>query len=457
MLVNGANANNVFWVVGSSATLGTNSVFAGNILALTSITLNTGASIICGRALAQNGAVTLDSNTITLCTAGGDGDDGDTDIDIDTLFGEGISGFQETAFGASRLFGSAMLAQASLMGQGAGPSGPQQPGQPEQYQPLKLGPSDVEPAPYFSDGNYQPRMWRAWAAGLGRGASLEGDAGAANLDMETGGLAAGIDYRLNRSTLVGIAGGYTTSDLSVDELQTEGSIDGAHVGLYGVKWLRNVYLAGFAEYGHFSNHSDRQIDWILDERAQGKFSSDEYGGRVEAGWRQYYRNTAVTPFVGFDAARLDSNGFTETSVASDGGPGILGLTFDSHSVDSLVSSLGIQFDSWIALRNDRVLRPFVRVAWRHEFETERTVDSFLTAAPGAAFTVAGASAPEDSARSDAGVHLDVTERIGLFAIFEGEFSDRGQSYAGLGGIDGEFNGAGQGQAYGGRVGMKVAW
>ena len=99
----------------------------------------------------------------------------------------------------------------------------------------------------------------------------------------------------------------------------------------------------------------------------------------------------------------------------------------------------------------------MRVAWRHEFETERTVDSFLTASPGAAFTVAGASAAEDSARVDAGVHLDVTERIGLFAIFEGEFSDRGQSYAGLGGIDGEFNGAGQGQAYGGRVGMKVAW
>ena len=92
----------------------------------------------------------------------------------------------------------------------------------------------------------------------------------------------------------------------------------------------------------------------------------------------------MTPFVGFDAARLDSDAFSETSVASDGGPGILGLTFDSHSVDSLVSSLGIQFDSWIALRNDRVLRPFVRVAWRHEFETERTVDSFLTAAPGAA-------------------------------------------------------------------------
>jgi hypothetical protein len=58
------NDPNVFWEVGSSATLGTTTKFEGNIIALTSITLNTGASIGCGSALAINGAVTLDNNTI---------------------------------------------------------------------------------------------------------------------------------------------------------------------------------------------------------------------------------------------------------------------------------------------------------------------------------------------------------------------------------------------------------
>jgi hypothetical protein len=65
LLINNAQAANVFWQVGSSATLGTTSTFVGNILALTSITLTTGATLN-GRALARNGAVTLDSNTITL-------------------------------------------------------------------------------------------------------------------------------------------------------------------------------------------------------------------------------------------------------------------------------------------------------------------------------------------------------------------------------------------------------
>lgn len=57
---------NLFWQVGSSATLGTGTVFAGNILALKSITLTTGASIQCGSALAQTGAVTLDTNSVDI-------------------------------------------------------------------------------------------------------------------------------------------------------------------------------------------------------------------------------------------------------------------------------------------------------------------------------------------------------------------------------------------------------
>lgn len=65
VLTNGAQICNVFWQVGSSATLGVGSTFLGNILALTSITANTDATIY-GRLLARNGAVTLDSNTVAL-------------------------------------------------------------------------------------------------------------------------------------------------------------------------------------------------------------------------------------------------------------------------------------------------------------------------------------------------------------------------------------------------------
>jgi hypothetical protein len=66
-LENGAQACNVFWVVGSSATLASSSTFVGTLMALTSATLDTGATVQ-GRILARNGAVTLDANTITAPT-----------------------------------------------------------------------------------------------------------------------------------------------------------------------------------------------------------------------------------------------------------------------------------------------------------------------------------------------------------------------------------------------------
>jgi len=64
-VINGSPLSGVYWQVGSSATLGTSTVFAGNILADQSITLNTTADILCGRAIALNGAVTMDTNRIS--------------------------------------------------------------------------------------------------------------------------------------------------------------------------------------------------------------------------------------------------------------------------------------------------------------------------------------------------------------------------------------------------------
>jgi Ice-binding-like len=71
VLVNGASPCNVYWQVGSSATLGTTTSFEGNLMALTSISLNNGASVI-GRVLARNGQISLINNVLTrpLCPTG---------------------------------------------------------------------------------------------------------------------------------------------------------------------------------------------------------------------------------------------------------------------------------------------------------------------------------------------------------------------------------------------------
>ena len=67
VLINGASPCNVFWQVGSSATIGTDTTFNGMVMALTTITVQTRASVA-GRLLARNGAVNLDTNTVTRPT-----------------------------------------------------------------------------------------------------------------------------------------------------------------------------------------------------------------------------------------------------------------------------------------------------------------------------------------------------------------------------------------------------
>lgn len=64
VMLNGASSCNVYWQVGESATIGTGTDFIGTVMALTSITVNNGATVT-GRALARNGSVTLDNNVFT--------------------------------------------------------------------------------------------------------------------------------------------------------------------------------------------------------------------------------------------------------------------------------------------------------------------------------------------------------------------------------------------------------
>jgi len=75
-VLNGSSNNGVYWQVGSSATLGTSTQFAGNIIADQSVTLNTTASILCGRVFALNAAVTMDTNVISNDCFGSTGSSG---------------------------------------------------------------------------------------------------------------------------------------------------------------------------------------------------------------------------------------------------------------------------------------------------------------------------------------------------------------------------------------------
>ncbi len=100
VVINGGDPCDVFWQIGSSATLGTTTVFVGHILALTSITLLNGASID-GSALARNGAVTLDDNVISIadCLTGSI-----SGVKFNDINGDGVRQVGDTPLAGLTLF-----------------------------------------------------------------------------------------------------------------------------------------------------------------------------------------------------------------------------------------------------------------------------------------------------------------------------------------------------------------
>ena len=117
-----------------------------------------------------------------------------------------------------------------------------------------------------------------------------------------------------------------------------------------------------------------------------------------------------------------------------GAAGPLGLTYGSISVSSLPTFVGAQFDTRFAFSNGVALSPYTRLSWVHEFKPNRAINPTFIALPGAAFTVDGPRAASDAVRIDAGAKLGIRPNAWLFASFDGEFSNRSQSYAGKGGV-----------------------
>jgi outer membrane autotransporter protein len=220
-------------------------------------------------------------------------------------------------------------------------------------------------------------------------------------------------------------------------------VDGTYGSMYFVKRLESLYFSGIAGVDTFSNKEQRYAyipgsDAPLvpvsgyAENLQGKFSSQSASGQMEIGWDQDYGRVRVTPFMDlqFDALRM--NGFTESGL--DGSANTLGLSYKERTVNSMPIFLGTQADAQIIKKDNTSLIGSLRMAWKHETESCRSIDADFIAAPGEDFVIYGVTAPRNALRLDTGLSLMLNDHLSLFGNFGGEYYSGANTNEGTGGV-----------------------
>ena len=445
LLQNGAQGGNVFFRIGSSATLDTSADLLGQIVALTSITLNTAATIDCGAAFARNGSITLDTNTINICVLAGP--DLGTDVDTTGFTANELSVFDAladyTADGGvlplslgiliatqtSDELAASMRQLGGLVATGLAPAVMQSmdgfldttlSSIPARM--ASLGPTDEDVpvglvrekinTPYT--GKYDTpaasiaplidpavtRGWSVWASAYGGSSVTDGDqaTGSSDLSITNRGLAAGLNYQVGERSDVGISIGFGTGDFSLQDDQGSGSSEFVQFAIHGRTSWDRAYVLGALAFGRADVDTARTLTIGGVDRLIGETTAKSIAARIEAG----YQMGRFTPFVGLLTQSVETLAFSETA---ESGNSTYALQYDANTLNSVRSELGVMVH-WPANPARSGAPSFgIRAAWQHEFATNDAASHSLLLLPDVAFPVTGAAPDRDSLVLQANVTL----------------------------------------------------
>jgi uncharacterized protein with beta-barrel porin domain len=474
LLINGAQGGNVFWRVGSSATLGAGSLFAGDILASQSITLVTGAAINCGAAWAHTGQVALDANTITICTtaaasasaalpSSASANQRAVAQAIDTFIANGGTlppAFQnlliflspsQLAAAFTQLSGeagtgtaqAATQAMNSFLSLVINPFGDNRPFADNRVPPPE---APVYKAPVYKAPAYtllglapDPRRWGIWAAGYGNQSNAAGDevvVGSHDRSVTTFGYATGVDYRVTPYTLAGFALGGGGTRYGLADGLGGGRSDMFQAAVYSSTRVSAAYVSAALAYAWHHVSTDRYVTVAGTGHLTSDFSANNIGGRIEGGYRfalpsvlgwpvQY----GFTPYAAGQAQSFRAPSYSERAAS---GSAIFALAYDARTTTTTRTELGAWFDWAIPTGYGSTLVLRSRAAWAHDHWSAPTITAMFEALPGSSFTVTGAAPASDLLLASAGAELGLGNGFSVAAWFDGELAEHSQKYAGNG-------------------------
>jgi outer membrane autotransporter protein len=399
----GGPDQNIFWQVGSSATLGTGTRFIGSIIALTSITLTTGVTLD-GRALAINGAVTLDTNNIQAPAI---------PVAIGRLIApEELASIYEIKFALDTMQGTNLIQRMDDIR--AGSNGfcaagyvPQVISQGYSKDSGGKGVLDKNPAPAFVQA--PENRWGIFVTGSGEYVKVgDDDANAAGYKITNGAVIVGVDYRLSHNFAMGIYGGYEAGDAT---LFGNGrlTMEGGNVGAFAT-YFSNGFYVDVAGGGGWNSYDIRRTALMGDARGNTDGSEVNALGTLGYDWKVGCLNMGPTASIQYTNVNIDR--YTETG-------SLVPLEIQDQSEDSLRSAVGLRA-SYDIKAGSVIFRPEVRAAWLHEYYDQAyPIDARLVSGGGGILTAFGPTVGRDAAQIRAGVSAQPSRAFAVYVYYDG--------------------------------------
>ncbi|MES2982128.1 MAG: autotransporter outer membrane beta-barrel domain-containing protein [Verrucomicrobiota bacterium] len=267
------------------------------------------------------------------------------------------------------------------------------------------------------DSEGKERLWSAYLEA--NGAWAEVGEGASAYQFDTRGATLGLDRRFGNNFVFGILGSYDSLDAN---FSNSSSIEGeSYKGALYATYFNGGYFVDALIGGGVNSYDTSRSLGILGI-AEGSTDGWEIDAMLNTGYDIHNGNWTFTPFASLAFTRVTLDGFTETGSTSP-------LIFPTQSQDSLRSDLGVKVAYSMAMDNGVVFTPQIRLAWQHEYlDSTQSIDSSFVSAPGSPFTVNGPSIGRDRAVISAGLNVQLTPAVNIYAHYDGQLGSSDLKY-----------------------------
>ncbi len=257
---------------------------------------------------------------------------------------------------------------------------------------LAAGPMGV---PADASGSSADLGIRTWVDGSAIYGDVDGNPNESGFDYNVWGGSLGADVRLAERWVLGLAGGYATTDIDFSSRPGDGDIDTYQGAVYAGYVDPRFYLGASGRYAYNDMEGKRQIRFgAINRAASADLDGHDFGARLEGGLNLLDLGGIVfQPTASVNYNRLTQDGANESGAMS------LNLALEDFDVDSLVAGAGMRIRARWELADGFWLVPELRGRWLHEFlDTDRLIEAQLVSAPvgASSFGIQGVELPRDA-------------------------------------------------------------